>query len=120
METSAAATFSRGTLETAAPGHRMAGTEMPPQRSSICGRAGPAPALSCAFLGSANTLQAKTLVHTLSPALERLGAVRDQRRLGVPRESLQLSKFKEGEKRAKGTGRTLLPLPSSRSKSPWD
>lgn len=58
--------------------------------------------------------------YTLSPALERLGAVRDRRRFGVPRESLQLSKFKEGEKRAKGTGRTLLPLPNSRSKNPWD
>ena len=57
---------------------------------------------------------------TRSPPLWRLGLVRDQPRLDILTGSYQLGKFEGGEKRAKGTGRTLLPLPSSRSKNPWD
>lgn len=70
-------------------------------------------------LGSAGLMHAKALARPLSPALGSVGAAGDQPRLGMPGDSRQLSKF-EGERRAEKTGRTLLPLPSSRSQSPWD
>lgn len=71
-------------------------------------------------LNSAGLGHANALAHPLSPAIGRLGAAGDQPRLGMRRNNRQLSKFEEGEKLAKGTGRTLLPLPSDRLKSPWD
>lgn len=106
-------------LETAAPGHSKAGTEVRPGGTSIA-----APAAQ-RRLGPARSrfhrLGARTCPRT-SPclALRRLGAAGEQPRLGVRRDGRQLTKFAEGEKRSRRAGRMLLPLRSSRSASPRD